>query len=266
MFFHQVSNSRSNNYNAVFYRDIKWDFHFHKSFEIIYVIEGRVHCTVNNIETTLFPGDFGLCLPNDIHSYEPEKNSLYWVCVFSADYVRTFSKQVSDKSAVDFKFKCSLSVENFIKDNLINESKPPLNMLKACLYAICNEYLSSIKLTDADTRKMQNMGIIANFVAEHHKENIKLSDIQKLLDYDYSYISRYFNKTFNMSFNEFLTLHRLETATRLMTETDEKIINIALESGFQCTRTFNDCFKKYFHMSPSEYRKQNITNQKNLSE
>ena len=256
MFFHQPTNSLSiNNYNARFYRSTKWDFHFHKNFEIIYVIKGSVNCFVNGNSECLVQGNFGLCLPNIIHSYIPDKNSLYWVCVFSSDYVRAFSKQVSDKTATDFKFRCSDSVERFIKDNLISEDTPPINMLKSCLYAICNEYLNTIELSDKNTARMQTMAVITDFVAQHHTENIKLSDIAKLLGYDYHYVSRYFNDVFNMPFNEFLNLYRLETAVRLIDESDKKIVNIAYESGFQSIRTFNDCFKKHFKISPSEYKK-----------
>ena len=256
MFFHQPINSLSaNNYNASFYRETKIDFHFHKNFEIVYVINGSVRCIVNNKETHLESGDFGLCLSNDIHSYIPSENSLYWVCVFSADYVRVFSKQVSGKIATNFKFKCSDSVKAFINDNLISETPPPINMLKACLYAVCNEFLNNVGLTDKKTDKLQIMSTIIDYVAEHHTENITLSDIANILGFNYHYVSKYFNSIFNMTFNEFLNMHRLETAMRLLDESDKKLVDIAYESGFQSVRTFNDCFRKHFQATPSEYRK-----------
>ena len=41
MIFHQPHNSKTNyNYNAFFYQKEKWDPHFHKNFEVIYVLEG----------------------------------------------------------------------------------------------------------------------------------------------------------------------------------------------------------------------------------
>lgn len=255
MFFHQPINSLSaNNYNARFYRETNIDFHFHKNFEILYVIKGSVRCVVNNKEEQLIPGDFGLCLSNEIHSYTPSENSLYWVCVFSADYVRVFSKQVSGKTGTSFKFRCSDSVKDFINDNLISETPPPVNMLKACLYAMCNEYLKYVELTDKNTEKAQIMSTIIDYVAEHHTENISLSDIANMLGLNYHYVSRYFNSIFNMPFNEFLNMHRLETAIQLLDESDKKLVDIAYESGFQSVRTFNDCFKKHFQISPSKYK------------
>ncbi len=254
MIFHQPFNSLSaNNYNANFYETQGFEFHFHRSFEIFYVIKGAVTCTVNQSEQILHAGDFGICLPNEIHSLKPSPDSLYWVCVFSADYVRAFAKQTEGKVGSDFRFSCSDSVETFTRENLMTEELPPLYLLKSCLYALCNEYLNSVTLTEKSREKTQTLAIITDYITRHHQGNIKLSDIAKLLGYDYHYVSRYFHKVFNMSFNDFVNLYRLETATKLMEETDKKLTEIALESGFQSVRTFNEVFRKHFGTSPSGY-------------
>ena len=75
------------------------------------------------------------------------------------------------------------------------------------------------------------------------------------MGYDYHYVSRYFHTVFKMSFSEFLTLYRLETAVTLMEQSDKKMVDVAMESGFQSVRSFNDCFKSHFKITPSEYRK-----------
>ena len=43
MILHQIGNSQSNyHYNAYIYQSCYWEPHFHKSFELIYVIDGTV--------------------------------------------------------------------------------------------------------------------------------------------------------------------------------------------------------------------------------
>ena len=158
-------------------------------------------------------------------------------------------------SGNDFCFYCSDSVKKFVLANMIKEEVPPHFMLKSCLYAICAEYLTSVELIEKDRNKTRNIDAITDFVAQHHTENIGLSDIAKLLGYDYNYVSRYFKMVFNMSFKEFLTIHRLETAVKLMEEGNKKIVDIAYESGFQSVRTFNESFKKHFNSSPLKYKK-----------
>ena len=94
MIFHQPYNSLTNhNFNAVFYKDTVWGTHFHRNLELIYVIEGKVDCTLNGVEYTLSGDEFGLCLPYDIHSYYPHSDTMYWILVFSEDFVHSFQRK-----------------------------------------------------------------------------------------------------------------------------------------------------------------------------
>lgn len=254
MLFHQPTNSLSNNFNARFYTTEIWNPHFHKSLEFVYVIKGRLRCCSNGNEYLLKTDDFGLCFPYDIHSYKPEPETSYWVCVFSDDYVHDFAKIIRDKTG-DFKFNCNSSVTQFITESLIKNTKLTRLLIKASLYAVCDEYSKSVRLTDKNKKISENIALITDYVEKNHTKDIKLSDIGKLLGYDYHYVSRYFHSVFKMSFSEFLTLYRLETAINLMEQSDKKIVDIALESGFQSIRSFNDCFKSHFKMSPTEYKK-----------
>ena len=260
MFFHQSHNSLNNNFNATLYKNEIWEQHFHKSFELVYVIEGTLICYSNGDEYSLKSGDLGLCLPYDIHAYVPKDDTLYWVCVFSEDYVHDFYKMIHNKTG-DFKFNCSDSVTQFITENLINNAAPSRLLIKATLYSVCDEYLKSVNLTDKNKKLKENISVITEYVEKNHTKDIKLSDIGKLLGYDYHYVSRYFHTIFKMSFSEFLTLYRLETATQLMKQSDKKMVDIALESGFQSARSFNACFKSHFKMSPTEYKKNLVNNQ-----
>lgn len=254
MIFHQPGNSLNNNFNAALYTTEIWKQHFHKSLELAYVINGSLKCYSNGNEYLLKQGDFGLCFPYDIHAYEPQKDTSYWVCVFSEDYVHDFYKMIKEKTG-DFKFNCNMPVTRFITESLINNSEPSRLIIKSALYAVCNEYIKSVALTDKNKKITEKIAVITDFIENNHTKDIKLSDIGKLLGYDYHYVSRYFHSVFKMSFSEFLTLYRLETAVNLMEQTDKKILEIALESGFQSIRSFNECFKTHFKMSPTEYKK-----------
>lgn len=45
-----------------------------------------------------------------------------------------------------------------------------------------------------------------------------------------------------MTFSDFVNTYRLETAIKLLEESDENIISIAFKSGFQSMRNFNMFF------------------------
>ena len=256
MIFHQSHNSLSNyNYNIFCYTDKAWDYHFHRNLELIYVIKGSVNCRVNNKPHLLTAGDFGLCLPYDVHRYIPEEDTVYWVLVFSEDYIRFLSKKISDKTGNGFKFRCKSPVENFIKEQLINGDTPTILKLKSCLYAVLEEYLDNMSLIDKSKKEARIISLISYYVKEHHTENLSLSELAKKLGYDYNYMSRYFHNTFNMSFSNFVNIYRLETAIQLLEETDESICSIALKSGFQSVRNFNHFFKACTNTTPTLYRK-----------
>lgn len=75
------------------------------------------------------------------------------------------------------------------------------------------------------------------------------------LGYNYYYLSKCFHKIFSMSFTDFLNSYRLDAALSMLTETDKDITDIALESGFQSIRSFNEFFKKNIGTTPAKYRK-----------
>lgn len=255
MLFHQPHNSMGNyNYNARVYREEVWQHHFHKNLELICVLSGEVSCDVNNRIYQLKTGDFGLCLPYDVHAYTPSENTKYYVLVFSGDYVRLFENQIRGKSADGFVFTPSGETKDFLMKNLVENKSPTVYTLKSCLYSVCDEFLKRVALSDNKDRK-QSIIAITDYLSKNHTRDIGLDDIARLLGYDYHYVSRYFHSVFDMSFAELLGAYRLETAIRLMDETDEKIADIAFESGFGSVRSFNYTFKKHFGISPNEYRK-----------
>lgn len=255
MLFHQPHNSMGNyNYNARIYKNEIWQEHFHKNLELVYVLSGSVNCVVNNRSYILSAGDFGLCLPYEVHAYTPGDNAKYYVLVFSADYVRLFEKQIKGKTADGFCFSPSNAVRSFVDNELIGNTAPSVLILKSCLYAVCDEFLKSVKLSENKDRK-QSIIAITDYLSKNHTRDIGLRDIADLLGYDYHYVSRYFHSAFDMSFAELLGAYRLETAIKLMDETDKKIAEIAFESGFGSVRNFNYTFKKHFGISPKEYRK-----------
>lgn len=256
MIFHQTFNSHTNyNFNITFYSNTVLENHFHKNLELIYILKGNLNCTVNNVTYKMTTGDFGLCLPYDIHSYAPEKECKYWILVFSGDFVHSFSKEIVGKVGDGFVFRLKKPVETYVKEQLINNPHPSKYTLKSCLYAICEEYLSAVPLTQKDAKKTEIIVRIADYVSEKHTTHISLKDIATEFGYDYNYMSRHFKNIFNMSFTNFVNTYRLETAIELLETTNASIVEIALNSGFQSVRSFNDFFKRNLNTTPSEYRK-----------
>ena len=254
--FHQPHNSQSNyNYNVFIYDSVNYAPHFHKNYEIAYVLSGKALYSVNGKLQTLTEGDFALCLSNEIHSVKTLDNSRIWVGVFSEDFVYEFKKRIEGKTGTDFKFRCRDSVKQFLLENLINEKTDDLLLLKSCLYALTGEYLKNIKLIERDDKRVSIMSEIAEYISENYRKPISLKTLSSHLGYDYCYLSKSFNEMFSMSFTDYLNTFRVDHALTLLTNTNTSITEIAFESGFQSIRSFNNVFKKRAGVAPADYRK-----------
>lgn len=68
------------------------------------------------------------------------------------------------------------------------------------------------------------------------------------------HMSRIFQEVVGVSFREKVTEMRLMRARELLATTDSKIVDVALESGYQSLSLFNLMFSRRFGMSPGRWR------------
>jgi hypothetical protein len=61
-----------------------------------------------------------------------------------------------------------------------------------------------------------------------------------------------------MSYQDLLSLIRIEASAILLLDTNNKNSEIAKSVGFSATKYFNKYFEKWYHISPDSYRNQNI--------
>ncbi|YCM42510.1 helix-turn-helix domain-containing protein [Verrucomicrobiaceae bacterium 227] len=97
---------------------------------------------------------------------------------------------------------------------------------------------------------------LAAYIAQHYQETILIEEIAEKVGLHPNYAMGLFKKTFNLTINEYLTQHRLSHAQRLLATTDAKIIDVALDSGYQTLSRFYVAFDKSCGCSPSNYRRE----------
>ena len=257
MIFHYHALSTKKSYfDTQIQKNPDWGFHFHKSLELLYVIDGEIECTVNGKTDILCKGDFSLCLSNDIHAGRSLCDSRLFVCIFSEDYVRSFSSFTDGKVSDGFKFRCREPLLSYLEDVFLKEGELDFLMQKSCLYSILNEYLHTVNLSIKGKTGTDSTSKILDFIENNYRGNITLSDVATYLNYDYHYTSRLFHTLFKMSFSDFVSLYRIKKAAELLTDRDKKILEIAYECGFQSVRSFNNRFKSFADISPREYRRE----------
>lgn len=97
----------------------------------------------------------------------------------------------------------------------------------------------------------------------HHAQKTEsfdqtLKDLARLYQKNEKYLGRRFKKEVGVSFHEYCMDIRLKKAASLLRESNEKIIEIALQCGFDNVSYFNRSFRKKYGISPGEYRKEKV--------
>lgn len=257
MAFHQAQNSLTRyNYNGHIYkRNPSWPPHFHQNFEVIYIYEGSVRAVIGGKESLLHPGDFALALSNEVHQYEPLEQTKAWICTFSGDYVPHFQKEVAGKTGDASKFHCDDTTLQYLKENLMFMGTPEFYILTAGLNILCSAYLQQVMLTTRGFRESSLLNRASDYISENFRKRITLAQTAHALGYDYHYFSKAFHATFGVGFNDYLNTVRFNAAAEALLASNDSITTIALDSGFQSVRSFNEVFSKKAGTTPSQYRK-----------
>ncbi len=96
---------------------------------------------------------------------------------------------------------------------------------------------------------------IADYVSKHFSEPLTIPDIARAVDMHPTSATKVFKKICGMNLVHYLTQHRILYAQRLLTTTDMKILDVALESGYQSASRFYAAFKEFCGTSPQEFRR-----------
>lgn len=96
---------------------------------------------------------------------------------------------------------------------------------------------------------------VLDYVDTHLDRNIRLADLAQLLDLSPFHFSRLFKQSIGATPHQYLKQQRIEHAKRLLKKTDQLIVDIALECGFNSHSHLSKQFRQLTGMTPKAYRK-----------
>lgn len=96
---------------------------------------------------------------------------------------------------------------------------------------------------------------IIRYIEENYRERLTLGEIARKEQLSPSYLSHFIKNRLNMSFQEYVNILRFEYAVQLLVQTDKKLVDICMESGFSESKYFNKIFARSYAMSPAQFRK-----------
>lgn len=92
------------------------------------------------------------------------------------------------------------------------------------------------------------------YISQNFAHSLTLEEVAGHVHLNPAYFSTLFKQSTGSAFKEYLNMVRIEESKRLLANTDNSIIDIALATGFEDQSYFSKVFKKYTGLTPKQYR------------
>ena len=149
-------------------------------------------------------------------------------------------------------------------DILTDESRS-IFAKQAVLYRLCAAVFEQSEIEKIDESYFALTNSLSMYIQNNFTKKLKLQDIAKEFGYDYSYLSSFFNRNFDMDFASFVNKYRIQFACELLKNSDEDVTQIAMKCGFSTIRNFNRVFKNETGQTPKDYRSANSSNLRSIA-
>ena len=137
MFYEAKNLLKANDLKIEHGKNLSFPLHLHGSFEFITVTEGEMKVVVDKVEYLLKSGQALMIFPNQAHEFLTEQHSSHYLCIFSPDLVRAYSKVCLAKVPKSNLF----SVDAFYVEKLKNlQTNASVAEVKGLIYSICGEF------------------------------------------------------------------------------------------------------------------------------
>ncbi|WP_375105882.1 ABC transporter substrate-binding protein [Lysinibacillus fusiformis] len=130
---------------------------------------------------------------------------------------------------------------------------------KIILYQIVYEIYNELEKGDILYCQPDYVVIVKQYLEQHYSESVSIQQLIEMLPISRSQLIRLFKKREHKSPQELLNEKRLDSAKWHLQYTNATIQEIAVGCGFVDGLNLIRMFKKYNHMTPSEYRIKMIT-------
>lgn len=158
------------------------------------------------------------------------------------------------------------SISSYRKVDFPGEQFVPITTEMQCLEAnskmlhLFSVLLKNNNQTLPSSCKEQNYASEAKaYIDAYYCEPLLIQDVANALHIHPNYLSSCFKKVYHQTPKAYLNSMRMERACMLLLQTDYPVSVIASAVGFSNAFQFSGMFKKYFHVSPANFRKSKQT-------
>lgn len=256
------------------------DWHWHREFELVSVIEGTVQCSIGNINYILEAGDGVFINSGAIHRFLSAGTAIIPNVLFAPDFLAPDNSSIYEKYILPFLHS---GISHIVLKDRIPWQKDVLLSLSR-LYHLCEnpnsiweleahtlvcQVWASLSMHRQQFAAMENAGVnrisqarfkgMTCFIEQNFSKKITLDDIAMSVGVSKREALRCFQCSVPFSPVEYLNKYRIQQAQQLLLHTDRSITEIAESTGFESTSYFDRLFRREFHMTPRQYRSSSKT-------
>lgn len=283
--FDPVQKQRISEFELQYKRDTelkKVKLHHHDFYELNFLITGDVVYTIEGKLYHLVPGDILLVSPRELHKLQINTKSedyeryVLWI---NHKYLRRLSSEKTNLlQCFDMagkgrhnQFRMNPDEQRGIftmiswlyremQEDLYGSDIMRENLLKQLLVAI-NRLAAGSETSEEDAnRSNQVVSEIVDYIGEHYRDPLSLSQLAETFYVSKYYLSHEFNRQVGTGIHHYITKKRLLIARQFIAQ-GHKLKDVWLECGFGDYTGFYRAFKSEYGMSPREYARYVGTNE-----
>lgn len=228
--------------------------HLHQFAELMLVLDGEIEVTVDGRVEKGQKGDFIFIFPFQAHSFQTPQYTCVWNCVFTPLLVSDFFSFYNNRIGKSAVFKGNEECIDYFLSVLVEKADMRYFSVKSCLYTALSCFVDQV---EPIVRQIEYAlpGKVVEWLLNNLSSPITLADVGRALGYSENYLSHQISKQFGMNFRSLLNCLRVEKAKGLLLYTQDNILQISYNCGFECVRSFSRAFKQIANTTPSDYRK-----------
>lgn len=273
-FYYECSKPGQNlNLKQYVYRIGSYHYNWHSDLELLLVLGGQVEVCTNGHSSVLEADDLILINSNMGHAtLAREPDSIAMVLHIDPAFLKEYYHRVEclqfdicsggeNRERRHFQVMRSCLAEMMLCRSQDGPEKK-LGREKA-FYTLMHTVVSGFPPKEirssafrGNQKKRNAIDGMIKFLNKNYQKKITLDILAKESGYNKSYISQLFKSYLGINFYDYLTRIRLREATRALSQTQDRILEIALDNGFSDLKSFNSLFKETFGKSPTQYRRQ----------
>ena len=247
--------------------DAFFPLHLHFHMEIQLVLEGSFQVTVDGETKILNKSDMAVIFPNCVHGRNPvneDENARVAVIAvkpfMAGEFDNTILNFLPSKPFVLAEEMPSQAIFAYKELIKLQETRPDdteyYNILvHSYVQIILATVLPKLDVSRNSHPEYYVIQKAISYIYNNFSQPLSLEKVASHVGVSRCHLSTVFSKHMHIGYKNYLDDVRLNYARKLLEDTDDTILSISYESGFNSLRTFNRIFEKTFDMSPNQFRK-----------